>query len=116
MVVTQPPAGPCSANTICLPNAGLMLAHRLRRWPYINPSTGQHIVSRYAGRHIIVLVDFGPGSFNLVYLPGPDKLSGFIMPRIIAVSHIYTLILVVLCGLTLQESGVFEYGITSLLL
>ena len=33
------------ANTRRLPNAGLMLAQRLRRWPNIKPALGEYIVS-----------------------------------------------------------------------
>ena len=32
------------ANTLCWPNAVLMLAHRLRRWANINPALGQCIM------------------------------------------------------------------------
>ena len=31
-------------NTSCWANAGLMLAHRLRRWPNINPSLAQRVL------------------------------------------------------------------------
>ena len=34
-----------SANTIGKPNIGLMLGHRLRRWPSIKPTLGQHYLS-----------------------------------------------------------------------
>ena len=36
------------ANTTRLPNAGSMLAHRLRRWPIIDPALGKRVV--FAGR------------------------------------------------------------------
>ena len=36
--------GAYPANTIHWPNAGLMLARRLRRRPNINPALGQYIV------------------------------------------------------------------------
>ena len=39
---------PNPANTILSPNAGVMLAHRLRRWVNINPALGERIV--FAGK------------------------------------------------------------------
>ena len=33
----------CPANTNCLPNVGLTLAQRLRRWPNISPTLGQRL-------------------------------------------------------------------------
>ena len=33
--------GPVPANTKYWPNAGLMLVHRLRRWPNIKPPLGE---------------------------------------------------------------------------
>ena len=39
------------ADTTRWPNAGLMLAHRLRRWANINPALGQRVV--FAGvKHV----------------------------------------------------------------
>ena len=32
------------ANTRRSPNVGLLLAHRLRRWPNINPTLGERLV------------------------------------------------------------------------
>ena len=31
------------------PNVGLMVGHRVRRWPYINPTLGQNDVSYLLG-------------------------------------------------------------------
>ena len=36
--------GDGSANMKALPNVGLMLAHRQRRWPNINPTLGRGLV------------------------------------------------------------------------
>ena len=33
-----------TANTRCLPSAGLMLAQRRRRWANIDPALGEHLV------------------------------------------------------------------------
>ena len=38
------PAHSFPANTICWPNAGLMLAQRRRRWDNFKPALGQQIV------------------------------------------------------------------------
>ena len=45
-----------AANTRCWYNAGLLLAHRLRRWSNIKPALGQHLV--FVGLIIVVTVKY----------------------------------------------------------
>ena len=59
---------PVPANTRCWPNAGPILAHRLRRWPSIKPALVQRLV--FAGLRVLqckptptqCLLNVGPAS------------------------------------------------------
>ena len=43
------------SDIICLPDVGVMLGHRLRRWPNITPTSGQHLVfAKLASRDLSV--------------------------------------------------------------
>ena len=46
----QPPWGHIPANTSCCTNAGLMLGHRLRRWPNIKSALVQRLLFAKSSR------------------------------------------------------------------